>query len=562
MSFRRHTFPEVLDHLLSQIAGGVAGEEHPFPPAAVPNRHSLQRPPVAEVVSVYGSRDAQPRQFRRDKDYKLADESTLEWLEGAELPDPGTLISVSYFPKSAQPVLTDLQTGSVIRTLAESVGLEIARLYAQLEAVYQSGFIDTATGSSLSNVVALLGVERIPGGRATGEVEFQRVAGTRGAINIPAGTRVMTADGSIEYATVTSVTMADGQSVMRAVARDLEPNDPLPAGALTVLPVPIAGIATVTNPAPTAIATQGETDEDLRERAKSFLHGSERATLGALRQAVARLQITADIEEDPGRPGYVTITPHTEEMSPELQERLLRALEDARPAGVKVELVGFRPPERIDLELRLTTKKGLVEADLRSAQRAVREKMEDYFRRLPAKDPASLNQLVGLILGIPQIEDVRIVSAILEGVEGVEGKDVLDLDKGVLAIAGRPTVLGELYIADPNLPTRVSAVVTYPKGAAPPPDKAKIGANLAKVLTELNNQNDHEPGAGAAPVALSYDQALDIVTGGTRPFGLALAVTLQSGVTQILERAGDRYDLTPFERLELAGVEIQETAHA
>lgn len=552
MSFRRRPFPEVLDNLLSQIAGGVAGEEHPFPPpgtAAAPIRHGLQRPPVAEVVSIYGSRDAQPRQFRRDKDYRLVDEKTIEWLEGAELPDPGTLVSVSYFPKSAQPVLTDLQTGSVIRTLSESIGLEIARLYAQLEAVYQAGFVDTATGSSLDNVVALLGIERVEGGRAQGEVEFRRVEGTRGAISIPAGTRVMTADGNVEYETLASVTMSDGQSAIRAVARDLEANDPLPAGSLTVLPVPIAGIATVTNPAPTAIATESETDEDLRERAKNFLHGSERATLGALRQAVARQQITADVEEDPARPGVVRITPHAEAMPPELQERLLRAIEDARPAGVRVELAGFQPPARVDLELRLATKKGLTEPDLLAAQRAVREKVEDYFRRLPAKDPGSVNQIVGLVLGVPQVDDVRIVSAT------VGDTSVLDLAGGRIAIGGTPAVLGELYIADPNLPTRVSAVVLFAQGTVPPPDKVRIGADLTNAFADLNRRNEQDSGGA---VVLSHDALLQIVTGGARPYELRLAVTLQSGVTRILEKAGDGYDLTPFERLELAGVELQE----
>ena len=61
--------------------------------------------------------------------------------------------------------------------------------------------------------------------------------------------------------------------------------------------MPIAGIVGVTNPAPTAISAQDETDAELRTRAKNFLHGSERATLGALKQAVARQQITADVDE-------------------------------------------------------------------------------------------------------------------------------------------------------------------------------------------------------------------------------------------------------------------------
>ena len=55
MSFRRRTFPEVLDDLLTSITQGVAAESHPFPPdgaASPPYRLSLQQPPVAGVVSV------------------------------------------------------------------------------------------------------------------------------------------------------------------------------------------------------------------------------------------------------------------------------------------------------------------------------------------------------------------------------------------------------------------------------------------------------------------------------------------------------------------------------
>jgi hypothetical protein len=180
----------------------------------------------------------------------------------------------------------------------------------------------------------------------------------------------------------------------------------------------------------------------------------------------------------------------------------------------------------------------------------VREKVEDYFRKLPAKDPGSVNQIVGLVLGVPQVDDVRIVSAT------VGNASVLDLANGRLAIGGTPTVLGALYIADPNLPTRVSAVVTFAQGTVPPPDQVRIGADLANAFADLNRQN--EQGAGGGTVVLAYGDLLQLVTGGTRPYELRLAVTLQSGVTQILEKAGDQYDLTAFERLELAGVDLQE----
>ncbi|MGD8960689.1 MAG: hypothetical protein PVI27_12650, partial [Desulfobacteraceae bacterium] len=186
MSFRRRPYPEVLDNLLTGILGGVTAEAHPFPPSTAggpPYRYALEKPPVSRVISVYGSRNDQPVTFKADADYQLgADAQSLEWLPGAQLPDDGSLFHVNYLPRSAATPLDDIVVGSVTRTLAEAIGLEIARLYAQLEAVYQSGFIDSATGRALENVVALLGISRIQAGRFSGEVEFTRADGSHGSI--------------------------------------------------------------------------------------------------------------------------------------------------------------------------------------------------------------------------------------------------------------------------------------------------------------------------------------------------------------------------------------------
>jgi len=586
VSFRRRTFPEVRENLLTEIVGGVSAESHPFPPgdaSGPPFRHSLQQPPVADVVSVYGSRDGQPHQFRKDADFKLLpDRQTLEWQSGADLPDLGTLVMVNYVPAAAQPVLTDLQTGSVVRTLAETVALEIARLYAQLDAVYAAGFVDTASGSSLDNVVALLGVERVQGGRAAGEVELTRAAGSRGIITIPAGTRVTTVDGNVEYATTDTVTMAEGQTAIRVVARDQEPNDPLPAGALTVLPIPIAGIAGVTNPAPTALTTRDETDDELRERARNFLHGSERATLGAIKQAIARQGISADVEELADSPGEVQITPHAETLPPELQQRLLTAIEDARPAGVGVRLVGALAPRPVALNLRLTTASGLLDQDLRAIQRTVRDRVGEYFASLPAREAGSVNRIVGLILSVPQVQDVRLLSATWT-VDGAV-QDVLDRDNGLLQIGGFPTVLGDLQIADPALATLLSVVVTHPQDAAPP-DVPAIRTAVGDAITYLNDLNASEPPATPAEQAkrvVSYGKLLRVIplpgkpgaslaefdtasAAGTapalptettvQPYGVQVTFTLASGLTRILASAADAYTLVPFERLALDRVE-------
>lgn len=570
MTFRRRTYPEVLENMLTAITGGIAAEAHPFPPEGNGLQHGLLQAPVSDIISVYGSRDGQPHLFRKNTDYILLDDGrTLAWQPGQQHPDEGTLFQVNYYPASVAPPVNDLHVGSVTRTLAESAALEIASLYAQLEVVYQSGFIDTATGRALDHVVALLGIERVTGGRPVGEVEFVRSPNSRGLITIPAGTRIMTEDGNVEYETTQEVALPPGQNTVRVVARDLESNDPLPADSLIVLPIAIAGITSVSNPAPTALDTQDETDDELRTRAKNFLHGSERATLGAIQQAISRQGIKAEVTEDlVNKPGQVDVSLHAEAIPPELYQRILTAIDDAKPAGVKVNLNVSLPPSRIDMELRLTTAEGLLEEDLRGAQREIREKIADYFDRLPLKSEGSLNKIIGLVLSTAGVEDVRILSAT------VEGTDVLDPANGVLAIANMSTVLGDLAIADPNLPSLLTVTITFPETEAPP-DQVMIQSELNTTIFTLNELNNSES-APEADRTISYAKLLHIISlpgkagapletfnsaatpPDVAPYVVSFVIVMQSGLSQILDVSStEPYILTPFERLSLSGVELE-----
>jgi hypothetical protein len=576
MSFRRQIYPEVLSHLLTGILGGVTAESHPFPPPAAaepPYQHALEKPPVEDIVSIYGSRNGQAYAFTRDKDYKLADDKqTLQWADGAQLPDKGTLLQVNYLQQGARAAADDLQVGSVLRTITESIGLEIARLYAQLEEVYKAGFIDTASGRALDNVVALLGIQRIEAGRFSGEVEFTRTSGSHGVIHIPSGARIMTTDGNVEYETVTSVTMLDGQSTVRVAARDMEQNTKgLEVGALTVLAKPISGILTVNNSGPTRTADRDETDTELRSRAKNFLHGSERATLGALKEAVTRQGVKADIEEIKDGHGYplgrVLITPHAEALAPELRQRINTAIQDARPAGVHVMLAkDVAPPTKVDLKLRITTAGDLLEEDLRGAQDAVREKISDYFDRLSADMAVSHNRIIGLVLAVPEVEDVHVFQKPPE-------------------LKGTPKTLGKLEILDPNLPTMLRVIVTYP-AAADLPDKPAIETQINSTLTYVNQLNaaetlDDESRRQLSTAKLLYVIPLPVVDkpqGSLQdydqqvadglspevpqpedisPYDVQFVFSMQSGLSHTLALSADAYTLTPFERLTLGGVEIK-----
>ncbi len=571
MSFRRKTYPEVSDHLLNRLLGGVSGEPHAYPPpgsAREPFTHPLEKAPAAEVTSVYGMVNGASFLFAKGVDYELGtDGAKLAWKPNGQRPDAGSVVEINYLPKQRETRANDLYAGSVVRTLLEAVALETAGLYAQMETVYRSGFIDTAEGGALDHVVAVLGLQRVKAGRNVAELELTRAKNTRGEILVPAGTRVLTADGGIEYETLADITLADGQPTAKGSARDLvETNEAVPAASLTLLAKSIAGIEAVTNRAPSTRLDRDETDEELRTRAKSFLAGSERGTLGAIQSAIAREGILADVDDT--QPGLIAILFHDDQLAPEQRKRLEDAVRTVKPAGVAVQFTYGAAPLPVDLEIRLTTAQGLLDADLKRIQQDIRGRVTDYFAKLPTKAAGSLTKLIGLAMGVEGVEDVAIVSAT------AGGNNVLDTAKSELAIAGTPTQLGALTIVDPALATLLSVLVRYPKDAKIP-DQGAMQTALQAAVSYLNELNaapsapehkrtlswgklalttplpdftavaladfDANPGGFTVPTAAQRD-----------PYSLQFVFTRPTGVSQVLDaESAPAVVLAPFERLSL-----------
>ncbi len=586
MSFRRRNYPEVLDNLLTTLVGGVAAETHAFPPNDNGSlSHALEQPPVSQIVSVYGIQNGEQRLFRDGNDYRLeADKQTVSWLSDSSTPDQGTLIYINYLRDDVTPTLTDLQVGSITRTVTESIALELARLYAQLEAVYKAGYIDTATGSSLDKVVSLLDVHRFKGTRPSAKIRFTRVPGTGGTISIQAGARILDEQVRFEYETTETVTMNENQNTVMVTARDLEPgNEPVDANILNILSVPIAGILSVTNPAPASRPAADETDKELRTRAKNFLHGSERATLGAMQQVLVENQIDGDINES--IPGQITVVPHGADLTPEQLKKLETELNATRPAGIRLILDTPLTPLSVNLTLRLTTASKTVEEDLRAAHNQVRSAISNYFDSLETRANASINQIVGHALAVDNVEDIQIVAATTT--EQVGGTPVvtdrLDITEGIINLAGLPTVLGELIIADSNLPTEIDLVINFPS-AADIPLQADIETALSQTIAYLNALNEvtFDPGNAieAQKRQLSYGKLLRVLplpghptsilndyddapdptilplAADRLPYTIKLYLSQASGFTRILADDQASYTLTDFERLLLNSVVI------
>jgi hypothetical protein len=576
MSFRRKTYPEVTDHLLNRLLGGVSGEAHPYPPAGTrrePYAHALGKSPAASVTSVYGLLNGSSHAFARGADYELSsDGAKVVWKSG-QRPDAGSVVEINYLPKQRDVPANDLYPGSVTRTLVETVSLEVAGLYAQLEAVYRSAFINTAEGSALDHVVSLLGLTRVRAGHNRAEVEFTRAPGSRGEILIPSGTRVRTADGAIEYETLDDIAVSDGQLAARGAARDtVATNDGVVAGALALLPKPIAGISSVSNPGPSSRLERDESDAELRARAKSFLSGSERGTVGALQAAVAAEGVLADILEP--SPGQIQIVFFDDRLAPEQKRRLEARVHAVRPAGIAVEFVYGSPPLEVDIALRLSTASGLLPPELLAIQARVRDSVADYFARLPTKAAGSSTRLIGLAMSVAGVEDVQVVSAT------VSGNSVLEVATGTLAIAGTPTRLGTLTLLDPALASELRVLVRHPRDAAIPV-RASVEAAFAAALSYLNEANQ-SPALGSTARTLSWQKlalitplpdaaapslvALDQNPAGfvlptataLEPYSLQFVLERPNGVSRVLENETmPAFELAPLERLRLGTVTVE-----
>jgi hypothetical protein len=348
-------YQEVVDDILTAIVGGVVNE--PIIYDVKEDLYPLSQS-AADVRGITGTikvdvPNAEPRlvhhTFQKEVDFKFsADKNAIVWEPAGAKPADETIFYVDYFrpPESSRSPLSDINVGSVTRTLSEAIGREIATVYQQIKQAYLAGFVDTATGQALDLVVAILDLTRMTADFAGGLVTFFRdTTVPDGNITIAAATLLSTEKGEATFVTTELRTLQRGQARIDVPVRATVSTDAglVAAGAITTQIQPIVGIARVTNFDATVRAAAGETDPQLRVRAKTVLRASGNATLAALRRVVLEKHATIDEITDPNSangkaspPGTVTLLVKTETSRfPSLQA----AVNETRAAGVLTNVV-------------------------------------------------------------------------------------------------------------------------------------------------------------------------------------------------------------------------------
>ncbi|HEV7377146.1 MAG TPA: hypothetical protein VGN95_20685 [Pyrinomonadaceae bacterium] len=533
-------FQEILDDTLTAIVGGVVNE--PIFYDLKEDLYLLAEPAtdVRGITGMVSERAAdgtlQPQQhtFQKSIDYVFrSNDNAVFWLPEGQRPDDETVFYVDYFRRDSRSPLSDINIGSVTRTLSEAIGREIATVYQQINEAYLSGFVDTAKGQSLNRVVAILGVKRKTKESAIGLVTFFRdPAAGDGNITIPENTLLSTDKGEATFFTAELRTLQRGQVridvPIRATPASGGSAGIVKAGDITKVAQPIAGINRVTNFEPTILGNEDETDPQLRARAKAVLRGLGKGTLAALANAIFENRAKLVEVYDPDSPPLKRTAPGTVrllvESEPERFLSLRAAVEQTRAAGVHAMLLAryvfFKP------RIRARIKPGVPPAGKVKITEQIIEAMQKYVDGLSAGNPARGDELLKAITSVQEVSnkagEVKIVDVITSraDVGGPEPEKVVKTLLDAVNAAEANLIKAGSEIRDAALKTALDNVLKNSAqpattgqantGAAASPESEKVvKALLDAVNTAEANVTATNSAARDAALTISLDNVLN-----------------------------------------------------
>lgn len=310
-------------------------------------------------------------------------------------------------------------------------------------------FLDYCSGDDLTALVNdHLNLQRFPATRAQVTLQFTRTSGGVTG-TIPIGTPVISTP-DVDGGRATFTTDADfvvpagsnGPFLVAASAQVAGPTGNVAAGTLTTLGAPLFDPSfTVTNPATAAGGNDQESDDELRERARTWWQTLVRGTIDALEYGAKQVPTVrvATVKEDlEAGVAVVQVTDADGNSTTEMVADVEAELEHWRAAGSHVEVVGGSPA-LVDLRIGLKVRTGFdVEAVAAQLVAAVTTRVN----RLGVGEPLYHDMIVGAIVPLFP-DDILRVSLITVAVNGTPVDPTLDpipADDGTVVRAGTVTV--------------------------------------------------------------------------------------------------------------------------
>jgi uncharacterized phage protein gp47/JayE len=328
--------------------------------------------------------------------------------------------------RKRMPELTDFESGSVIRSMLETIAFEQAVFYEQLDYVYNAPFVNTATGLNLEKVVAILDVTRNEPDFALGKVVFWKEEKFTEDIIIPIGTQIITKDNPDQtpvrksYFTIEEGVISGAQTSVEVKVQADTRGREMEAGKdeLVILPRPVKGIVKVTNEDPIKFAGRNrETDEELRLRAKKALLAAGRASETSIEQALLAMPNILDVKVKENGPGAIKV--YVDGLQESNSKALSEKLNEVRAAGIYAQLA---PADirNVTAVFKITPHDDVIAAEIPDLEANVAKAVSDFTLSGKMGMPFSIAQMTSAILGVKGVKDIERFEIIFAPAEPVE----------------------------------------------------------------------------------------------------------------------------------------------
>lgn len=210
-------------------------------------------------------------------------------------------------------------------------------LFALMEDVYNSRFVDTAVGTSLYNLGRAIGLSLLPAQKASGYVTFSGAVGTA----IPSGFLVKTVAG-YQYAVLVAGRIgADGTVILPVQAVGTGADYNADAGTVKEIVNPLDGVSSCTNASAMTGGRWMESDEEFRDRyykSVDFAGGvNADAIAGEILQNVEGVYSAICYENDTDEVDALGLPPHSFEVVAYggLDEEVAKAIFRRKAGGIQ-----------------------------------------------------------------------------------------------------------------------------------------------------------------------------------------------------------------------------------
>ena len=313
--------------------------------------------------------------------------------------------------QSSTTALVDVSVGSIVRALFEANASVVLWVQWLILQVLQTTRASTSVGSDLDSWMMDFGLTRLPAAPSTGIATFSRFAANLAA-TIPLASIVKTTDGSVSFSVTEDNTLSVWQAAVSGyvIPAGVTSAD-LPvvcnaggsvgnvlASTINVIAASLPGVDHVNNASPLSNGADAETDSAFRDRFQGYLASRSRATIGAVRNAIASVRqgLNIAIEENTGAGGgprigalLVIVDDGTGFPSAELLSNVASAVDSVRPIGTTVAVVA---PQVLTANVAMT-------AQFQSAQAAtlgvpsIQTHVAAYLNAIPIGGTASITRV-------------------------------------------------------------------------------------------------------------------------------------------------------------------------